>query len=108
MFSPTLKDVPPPRIEIFLNMNTIDSLAFMFSLIYPLPFLANIHFYSVKCTEKKTYDFQVQLEFWVNMIFWFLADVHPPPPFPRIRKNFLSEVRFDFANVPPSLPQFNS
>ena len=80
--------LPPPRIEIVLNMNTIDSLAFMSSLIYPpppqhhtLPCLEYIHFPFITCTEKKTSVFQVQMEFWINMTFSFLA-MYPPPPHP--------------------------
>ena len=101
MFTPIYQrlegNVPPsPRIEIFfLNMNTIDSLAFMFSLIYlPTPLLPCPTFISSLSNTLKRKPLIFKFK-------WHFGSWQCTPPTPISKKIFLSKVRFELANVPP-------
>ena len=78
-------------------------------------FYKRLHFYMDSCaispmaslfveyTEKKTYIFQIQLEFWVNMTlcFWLM---YPPPPW---KSWVLSELQL-FQSFPTKVAQNDS
>ena len=99
-------NVPPTEIEIFLKHECYRFLSILLMGNLPPPSLPTYISRFSKTVKRKPLIFNFKWNFgWIlgQHDTFELEDVPTttPNPNPRITKKFLSEVRFELANVPP-------